>query len=70
MNNAVQTALSDNNSFSVRKTACNFDISEFTLCGCLHDCLSHYKGQISKQLLLLKKELSLMNVLVHLTEQG
>ncbi len=70
MNNAVQTALSDNNSFSVRETACNFNISEFTLCSCLHNCLSRHKGQISKQLLLLKKELSLMNVLVHLTEQG
>jgi len=69
MNNAVQTALSDNNSSSVRKTVHNFDISEFTLCGCLHDHLSRHKGQISKQLLLLKKELSLMNVLVHLTEQ-
>jgi len=70
MNNAVQTALFDNNSFSVRETAHNFDISEFTLCGCLHDCLSHHKNQISKQLLLLKKELSLMNVLVHLIKQG
>ena len=69
MNNAAQTALSDNNSFSVRKTAYNFDISEFTLCGHLHDCLSCHKGQISKQLLLSKKELNLMNVLVHLTEQ-
>ncbi len=70
MNNAVQTALSDNNSFSVCETVCNFDISEFILCGCLHDCLSHHKGQINKQLLLLKKELSLMNVLVHLMKQG
>jgi len=69
MNNAVQTALSDNNSFSVCETACNFDISEFTLCGRLHDCLSRYKSQISKQLLLLKKELSLMNVLVHFVKQ-
>ncbi len=69
MNNAVQTALSDNNSFSVRKTACNFDISEFTLCSHLHDCLSCHKGQISRQLLLLKKELSLMNVLVYLMKQ-
>ncbi len=69
MNNAVQTALFDNNSFSVHETACNFDISEFTLCDHLHDCLSCHKNQISKQLLLLKKELSLMNVLVHLTKQ-
>ena len=69
MDNAVQTALSDNNSFSVRKTAHNFDISEFTLCGHLHNCLLRYKSQISKQLLLLKKELSLMNVLVHLMKQ-
>jgi len=69
MNNAVQTALSDNNSFSVRETAHNFDISEFTLCNHLHDHLSHHKSQISKQLLLLKKELSLMNVLVYLMKQ-
>ena len=65
MNNAVQTALSNNNSFSVCETACNFDVSEFTLCGCLHDCLSHYKNQVSKQLLLLKKELNLVNVLCY-----
>ncbi len=70
MDNAVQTALSDNNSSSVRETACNFDISEFTLRGRLHDCLSRHKDQVSKQLLLPKKELSLMNVLVHLTKQG
>jgi len=69
MNNAVQTALFDNNSFSVHETAHNFNISEFTLCGHLHNCLSRHKGQISKQLLLLKKELSLMNVFVHLTKQ-
>ncbi len=69
MNNAVQTALSDNNSFSVHKTVCNFNILEFTLCSHLHDCLSCHKSQISKQLLLLKKELSLMNVFVYLTKQ-
>ena len=70
MDNAVQTALSDNNSSSVRETARNFDVSEFTLRGRLHDRLSRHKGQVSKQLLLPKKELNLVNVLVHLTEQG
>ncbi len=70
MDNAVQTALSDNNSSSVRETARNFDVSESTLRGRLHGRLSRHKGQVSKQLLLPKKELGLMNVLVHLTEQG
>jgi len=70
MDNAVQTALFDNNSSSVRETARNFDVSEFTLHGCLHDCLSRHKDQVSKQLLLSEKELGLMNVLVHLTKQG
>jgi len=70
MDNAVQTALSDNNSSSVRETACNFDVPESTLRGRLHDRLSRHKGQISKQLLLPKKELGLVDVLVHLTEQG
>jgi hypothetical protein len=54
---------------SVRETACNFDVPESTLRGRLHDRLSRHKGQISKQLLLPKKELGLMDVLVHLTEQ-
>ncbi len=70
MDNAVQTALSDNNSSSVRETARNFDIPESTLCGCLHGRLSRHKGQVSKQLLLPEKELGLVNVLVHLAEQG
>ena len=70
MDNAVQTALSDNNSSSVRETARNFDVSESTLRGRLHGRLSCHKDQVSKQLLLSEKELSLMNVLVHLTEQG